>query len=748
MKESNDQLIKEMSELQLSEKKIKENILKQGPTEIKFERYGLINKDWIKKYKEIYNFDDFIKTQKINSIQNGEDIFILKDLTPKFEVKTLKDDNGKHLFNVNLPSNFTIVREDFINSISKKLKNDTNETPKGTPKDNIIPVKTPTGSTIVSDSNHQQISDINDLVFEAIIGGRCIIIKDKKNERSFFIQLYLENTDNKKNMNNIIDPDIIHYFINFEEKSMEEELKIILTEGLGAYFLKNHLELFTYQQILSKNQLIGFIYNLTSQNYSSTQMVLDINYHLKIDKKKNINNYLNPYFSSILICLFQIDNLRVFFSKINSNIDYKENTRLFFDFFKHFNSKPIESLSSIEKHMLKSEEIEDFEKTIQIIISKLDLELIQNKNDEETKLNQVKQYDENAQREIILKIYNNGSIFHQLFNSIKEKIIHCKECNMIFYNFEFIPFLVIDSNNENKNINLTERIYGTKKTDKTLKCNMCQKETENSVEEKINQLSQILIIIIKGNKKKYFNIKENITLKNNQKNLQYNLFCFVDNDYKIYTFRYKNNQGTWYKYNDNYQKDYHELNNENPIVLFYNLIQLNNNNINNKFNMNNMNNINNMNNMNFMNNMNNMIFMNMFNNINNFNNKDNSNNNYNESIQNMLNYNKNCKNGGKQNNNQEINNINNKDIDDYFKEDENENPLFVTFTIEKDNKQIYLDVREDMAFKEVKNKLENKYDWLQKIQNKTYYFNHQKIDENKTLGNLRILNNSNVVIKI
>jgi len=746
MEEDNNQRIKEMNELKLTEKEIKEDILKQGPTELKFKRYGLINTDWVEKYKKFYNFDDFIKNQKINPNQNGENIFILKDLIPTFESKSLKDDNGKNRFNVNLPSNFTIVSENFINLISKNINMELKETPLGksigTTSMDIEGVEAPTPKDItdVNDNNHQLIKEVNDLVFEAIIGGRCIIIKDKKNARSFFIKLYIENKDKNGNKNNLLNPDSIHYFINFKEKSMEEELKFILTEGIGKYFIKNNLNSFIYHEILSNNQSIGFIYNFTCQNYGSTQMVMDIDFHIKKDKKKNINNNFNPYLCSILVCLYQIDNLRVFFSKINNNINYKENTRLLYDFFKNFNSNPIQSLSLIEKQMQFSEKIENFEKIINEIISKLDLELNQNKMDEESQLNQVKQYDEKSQMEIILKKYNNGSIFHQLFNSIKEKIIFCQKCQMSIYSFEFMPFFEIDLNNENKNINLTEKIFGLMKFDKKLKCNMCQIETNNSVDEKISGHSPILIIIIKGNKNQFFNIKENLMLNNNQKNLQYNLFCFVDKDFNIYTFRYYNNKGAWYKYDENYQKYNHEINNEKPIMLFYNLKQFNNN----------ANYINNMNNMNYMNQMNNMNYMNQMNNMNNFNNQNNLNNNYYmKTLKNMYELNQKSKSGGIQINNKAINNPNNKEIDDYFEEDDDDkNPLFVTFTIEKDNKQIYLDVREDMAFKEVRNKLENKYNWLQKIKSKTYYFNEKKIDEDKNLEALRILNNSNVVIKI
>ena len=180
-----------MNELKLSEQEIKEDIFKQGPTEIKFKRYGLINKDWVEKYKQFYNFDDFIKSKKINPNQNGENIFILKDLIPSFESKLLKDNNEKNRFNVNLPSNFTIVNENFIKLISKNINKELKETPQGKSNEitsmDIESVETPTpeDTTDAIDNNHQQIKEVNDLVFEAIIGGGCIILKDKTNERSF-----------------------------------------------------------------------------------------------------------------------------------------------------------------------------------------------------------------------------------------------------------------------------------------------------------------------------------------------------------------------------------------------------------------------------------------------------------------------------------------------------------------------------------------------------------------------------------
>ena len=110
---------------------------------------------------------------------------------------------------------------------------------------------------------------------------------------------------------------------------------------------------------------------------------------------------------------------------------------------------------------------------------------------------------------------------------------------------------------------------------------------------------------------------------------------------------------------------------------------------------------------------------NMFNNIymNNFNNNNNSN--YMKELNNIFNSMKKPNIREKQINKQEINNKNNEEIDDYFQKDD-ENHLFLVFTIEKENIQIYLKASENLTFKEVKNNLENKYISLQKIGKKSY----------------------------
>ncbi len=133
----------------------------------------------------------------------------------------------------------------------------------------------------------------------------------------------------------------------------------------------------------------------------------------------------------------------------------------------------------------------------------------------------------------------------------------------------------------------------------------------------------------------------------------------------------------------------------------------------NNMNINNMN-MNNMNNMN-MNNMNNMNMNNMNMNINNNVNK----------LNNLANNN---------------NNLNNKG---------NEKIIFVTFTFEKYNKQIFIDVCENERFENVKKELEEKYNWLKSLQNKKFFFENKEINNpSATLKELKIDNNCDIKIRI
>ena len=74
--------------------------------------------------------------------------------------------------------------------------------------------------------------------------------------------------------------------------------------------------------------------------------------------------------------------------------------------------------------------------------------------------------------------------------------------------------------------------------------------------------------------------------------------------------------------------------------------------------------------------------------------------------------------------------------------------ISLTFTFEKDGKQISIGVNDNDRFQNVINELEEKYVWLQSIKNKTYYFKGKQINNfTANIKELKIVDNSNIVIK-
>ena len=195
-----------------------------------------------------------------------------------------------------------------------------------------------------------------------------------------------------------------------------------------------------------------------------------------------------------------------------------------------------------------------------------------------------------------------------------------------------------------------------------------------------------------------------------------------------------------------------------------NLNNVQNNNIN-QFNVNNMNknqiNNNNFNNMNqnicFNNNIpnnmimnNNIMFMNqnmnmMMNNIN----QNNNNMFQNQCMNNNIMQN-NMNNQMINNNNFQMNNINNNMNQNFSQGNQvnkiNQDKDMTIFFEFKDKKQLYLDVDEKEIFKDVINRLKEKYENMKTINVKEYKFNEKIIDINKSIKQLGIINRSKISI--
>ena len=148
---------------------------------------------------------------------------------------------------------------------------------------------------------------------------------------------------------------------------------------------------------------------------------------------------------------------------------------------------------------------------------------------------------------------------------------------------------------------------------------------------------------------------------------------------------------------------------------------------------------------NIFNQINNNTFLNQknINNLPNFNNDLNSNLNMNlqkeimNNINNNKNYNINNIKNNISNNNMNMNNF-------LIKKS-----IFLTFIFEKYNKQIFINVNEEDKFEEVICKLEDKYNWLVPIEDKSYYYRDIKIEDfTKNVRDLNIVDNSKILIKI
>ena len=100
------------------------------------------------------------------------------------------------------------------------------------------------------------------------------------------------------------------------------------------------------------------------------------------------------------------------------------------------------------------------------------------------------------------------------------------------------------------------------------------KDNKCKIEIKINEIANILIIIINDNIKNFQT--ETFLIDKNQE-IYYKLCCFIEKDTNNV---YVNKNNIWYKYNENYQEEKAKNNEINPQLLFYELIN-NNNNMNN-----------------------------------------------------------------------------------------------------------------------------------------------------------------------
>lgn len=354
-KKKDDEYIEDLreqyKELCYCEEDIKNNLEKSKGFEKNYKKYGMLDKNWVDIYKK-YLFDSL--NDKVR------EKFIFKEsFYPELEEKIfcLITDNKMY----NFPVNFTLVSEQFINLLSKNIKD----------KEYLYKLK------------------ISIYCISFAI-DKFIIIKDRKRDDNYYITLYNENEKNnvdfilyyiiednneiQKNLYLILNNDFLHY-IEINKFSHEEESNIILNdkkEKIG-YLLRN----------CDKNrcQYIFQIKNKSNLNNNN----LNLSNRINLSNSLNNNMINNMYNRMTLLNLNGNSNINMNFMNNNNN-----------NFFNGPMNMNNNYISYLENELQKSKKVIEDQKEI--------INNLQNQLNNEKNIN-----------------FNNMNLIQSLQNLIKEK---------------------------------------------------------------------------------------------------------------------------------------------------------------------------------------------------------------------------------------------------------------------------------------------------------------------------------------
>ena len=345
-----EDLREQYKELCYCEEEIKNN-LKNRKGFGKMSKYGMLDKNWVDSYKK-YLFDSL--NDKVR------EKFIFKDsFYPESEEKIfcLITENKYYYF----PVNFTLVSEQFINLLSKNIKD----------KKYLYKLKF-------------------SIYYIAFVIDKFIIRKDRKEDINYYITLYDENKKNnvdfilyysiddnneiQKNLKLIFNNDFLHY-IEINNFSYEEESNIILNdrkEKIG-YFLRN-----------CDKDRCQYIFRMKNKSNLNNN---NLNLSNSINLSKSLNNNMINNMNDKMALLNLNGN-----SNINMNF-MNNNNNNFFNGSVNMNNNYI---SYLENELQKSKKVIEDQK---VIINNL-----QNQLNNEKNIN-----------------FNNMNLIQSLQNLIKEK---------------------------------------------------------------------------------------------------------------------------------------------------------------------------------------------------------------------------------------------------------------------------------------------------------------------------------------
>ena len=497
--------------LHIIDKDIMKDLFNSDVSKKQYMSFGLVNKDLCKKYK-------FLGNEVFDRNEARNKIFDYKDLIKKKEYRKFNHIHPD--FDFTFPSNFMFINKDFLDVIM---------------------------NFVVEKYRHHLKTICN-----TIIGGGCLIMrdaKDKKDENPYrYIILYHDINDNIGNE--------IDFFLYIKDKKERQAADIfILQNDLWAYFKKIK---YSYKEEYRKihndnNQEIGYVVRCSDIFRIETYIAKCES--LKQTNPKDIKNILpakdnsNISFDSSILFLFQIEELKKFICQ-NKNLDLE-----------------IFKKSILDKTGQNSSQLNTYDKIFDKLLTKLD----SNREINNDNCIQSEQYDEEKGLKKFMEKLKNKNIIQKLFFIPKEEKICCKKCGMNIFQFYYSKYILIQNP---LNELLSKKIFMPEIENKLDKfCNFCNGQITNlTIEKKILDFPEILIVIISLSEVNNFQIRNNLFFTNGIVSYSLNKFIESTNNC-LYCIDDKNNM-ICHKYKETgYRFEEEEkIENKRPIVLFYKLI--------------------------------------------------------------------------------------------------------------------------------------------------------------------------------
>ena len=490
------------------ENEIKVNITKLT-NNIFQKEYFLLDKNWFNKYQDIlYN-------------KSNENIFKIQ-FFPNFKNRTYVFGNKSYTFSI--PTSFVLVKKELIQNFDK---NEQNRVP--------------------------------NLIYDVIIGGNCLIIKNKNYINAFYVSLYDYN--NTFQYNN----DINFILIYKDTQESTCELYKILQKGFLSYLDENKIKQDgkSHDIFNSKGEIIGNIIHYTELQYTYTYKLLNEKNVFKSNNLKNeIKNFeMNQILHSIMLCLFQT---KLLVNELNNDKNRSTNkmVQLFVDYFQNI-QKDCSKVNFKLNSQINPSMTGTYKDIISEMFSKLDKELAISKMKDTYKQGQINQFSETISKNKINEEIKNSSIIKKIFYTTFEIKVICN-CGISNYSYESIMFLYINLDKENKNVLISDKMLNYKKN-KNIKCNFCGGKIDNKNEIKIYIYPRILIVILEGENYNNFSLKNQKKIKIN--NRLYQLYCLCEKNKN--TFYFKHN-GEWYVNTEKINcKKIIGIETIKPVILFY-----------------------------------------------------------------------------------------------------------------------------------------------------------------------------------